>query len=158
MHQLIPAYKIKVCNSSNNMEIVKVTTLKYFRIKIKESRGNQSDDADQASNNIEENASDSPLKNFTLKSLQAVSETPLRCKAIINKENKPELTLAQTLNTTDTDTITSPLYFSTPIVSKQLPHDKVIAKLDPIIDDLPKLSNVKKYSNSTKLLQHNLCT
>ena len=46
MHQLIPAYKIKVCNSSNNMEIVKVTTLKYFRIKIKESRGNQSDDAD----------------------------------------------------------------------------------------------------------------
>ena len=121
------------------MEIVKVTTLKYFRIKIKESRGNQSDDADQASNNIEENASDSPLKNFTLKSLQAVSETALRCTAIINKENKPELTLAQTLNTTDTDTITSPLYFSTPIVSKQLPHDKVITKLDPVIDDLPKL-------------------
>ena len=149
---IITAYKIKVCDSNNNMEIVKLTTLEYFRINIKESRGNQSDDASQATNNIDENASDSPLKNFTLKSFQAVSETPLRCKAIINKDNTPELTLTQSLNTTDTDDITSPLYFSTPTVSKQLPHDKVITKLDPIIDDLPKLSNDKKYSNSTKML------
>ena len=67
------------------MEIVILTTLEYFRTNIKESRGNQSDDAGQATNNIE-NASDSPLKNFTLKSFQAVSETPLRCKAIINKK------------------------------------------------------------------------
>ena len=152
MHQLIPAYKIKVCDSNNNMEIVKLTTLEYFQTNIKESRGNQSDDAGQATNNIDENASDSPLKNFTLKSFQAVSETPLRCKAIINKDNTPELTLTRSLNTTDTDDITSPLYFSTPTVSKQLPHDKVITKLDPIIDDLPKLSNDKKYSNSTKML------
>ena len=93
---------------------------------IKESRGNQS--------------------------FQAVSETPLRCKAIINKDNTPELTLTRSLNTTDTDDITSPLYFSTPTVFKQLPHDRVITKLDPIIDDLPKLSNDKKYSNSTKML------
>ena len=152
MHQLIPAYKIKVCDSNNNMETVKLTTLEYFRTNIKESRGNQSDDAGQATNNIDENASDSPLKNFTLKSFQAVSETPLRCKAIINKDNTPELTLTQSLNTTDTDDITSPLYFSTPTVFKQLPHDRVITKLDPIIDDLPKLSNDKKYSNSTKML------
>ena len=152
MHQLIPAYKIKVCDSNNNMEIVKLTTLEYFRTNIKESRGNQSDDAGQATNNIDENASDSPLKNFTLKSFQAVSETPLRCKAIINKDNTPELTLTRSLNTTDTDDITSPLYFSTPTVFKQLPHDRVITKLDPIIDDLPKLSNDKKYSNSTKML------
>ena len=100
------------------MEIVKLTTLEYFRINIKESRENQSDDAGQATNNIDENASDSPLKNFTLKSFQAVSETPLRCKAIINKDNTPELTLAQCLDTTDADDITSPLYFSTPTVSK----------------------------------------
>ena len=93
------------------MEIVGLTTLEYFRINIKESRGNQSDDASQATNNINENASDSPLKNFQLKSLQAVSETPLRCKAIINKYNTPKLNLAQSINTTDTDDITSPLYF-----------------------------------------------
>ena len=99
MHQLIPAYKIKVCDSNNNMETVKLTTLEYFRTNIKESRGNQSDDAGQATNNIDENASDSPLKNFTLKSFQAVSETPLRCKAIINKDNTPELTLPQSVNT-----------------------------------------------------------
>ena len=43
------------------------------------------------------------------------------------------------------------MYFSTPTVSKQLPHDKVITKRDPIIDDLP-TSNDKKYSNSTKML------
>ena len=78
MHQLIPAYKIKVCDSSNNMEIVKLTTLEYFRTNIKESRRNQSDDAGQTTNNIDENASDSPLKNFTLKSFQAVLETHLR--------------------------------------------------------------------------------
>ena len=152
MHQLIPAYKIKVYDSNNNMETVKLTTLEYFRTNIKESRGNQSDDAGQATNNIDENASDSPLKNFTLKSFQAVSETPLRCKAIINKDNTPELTLTQSLNTTDTDDITSPLYFSTPTVSKQFPHDNVITKLDPIIGDLPTISNDKNYSNSTKLL------
>ena len=87
---------------------------------------------------FDENVSDSPLNNFTLKSFQAVSETPSRCKAIINKDNTPELTLTQSLNTTDTDDITSPLYFSTPTVFKQLPHDGVIKKLDPIIDDLPK--------------------
>ena len=152
MHQLIPANKIKVCDSNNKMEIVKLTTLEYFRINIKESRENQSDDAGQATNNIDENASDSPLKNFTLKSFQAVSETPLRCKAIINKDNTPELTLGQCLNTTDADDITSPLYFSTPTVSKQLPHDKVITKLDTIIDNLPILSNDKICSNSTKVL------
>ena len=100
------------------MEIVKLTTLEYFRMNIKESRENQSDDADQAPNNIDENASDSPLKTFTFKSFQAVSETPGRCKAIINKDNTPELTLAQCLDTTDADDITSPLYFSTPKVSK----------------------------------------
>ena len=77
MHQLIPAYKIKVCDSNNNMEIVKLTTLEYFRTNIKESRGNQSDDAGQATNNIDENASDSPLKSFAFKLFQAVSETPL---------------------------------------------------------------------------------
>ena len=43
------------------------------------------------------------------------------------------------------------MYFSTPTVSKQLPHDKVITKHDPIIDDLP-TSNDKNYSNSTKML------
>ena len=43
------------------------------------------------------------------------------------------------------------MYFSTPTVSKQLPHDKVITKRDSIIDDLP-TSNDKKYSNSTKML------
>ena len=118
MHQRIPANKIKVCDSNNKMEIVKLTTLEYFRMNIKESRENQSDDADQAPNNIDENASDSPLKTFTFKSFQAVSETPGRCKAIINKDNTPELTLAQCLDTTDADDITSPLYFSTPKVSK----------------------------------------
>ena len=61
---IITAYKIKVCDSNNNMEIVKLTTLEYFGINVKESRGNQSDDAGQATNNIDENASDSPLKNF----------------------------------------------------------------------------------------------
>ena len=125
-HQLIPAYKIKIGDSNSNMEIVKLNTLKYFRMNIKESRGNQS--------------------------FQAVSETPLRCKAIINKDNTPELTLAQCLNTTDTDDITSPLYFSTPTVSKQLPHDNVITKFDPLIGDLSTISNDKNYSNSTKLL------
>ena len=125
-HQLIPAYKIKIGDSNSNMEIVKLNTLKYFRMNIKESRGNQS--------------------------FQAVSETPLRCKAIINKDNTPELTLTQSLNTTDTDDITSPLYFSTPTVSKQLPHDNVITKLDPLIGDLSTISNDKNYSNSTKLL------
>ena len=89
------------------------------------------------------------MKNFTFKSFQAVSE---RCKANINKDNTPELTLLQSFNTTDTDDITSPLYFVTPTVSKQLPHDHVITKLDPIIDDLPTLSNDKKYSNNTKML------
>ena len=143
MQQLIPVYKIKVCDSNNKMEIVKLTTLQYFRINIKESRENQSDDAGQATNNIDENASDSPSKKFTFKSFQAVSETHLRCKAIINKDNTPELTLAQCLNITDADDITSALYFSTPTVSKQLPHDKVITKLDTIIDNLPILSNDK---------------
>ena len=76
MHQLIPAYKIKVCDSSNNMEIVKLTTLEYFWMNINESIGNQSDDADQANNNTNENASDSPWKNFTFTSFQAVLETP----------------------------------------------------------------------------------
>ena len=151
-HQLIPAYKIKVCDSNSNMEIVKLNILEYFRINIKESKGNQSDDAGQTTNNIDENVSDLPFKNFTFKSFQAVSETPLTCKAIINKDNIPGLTLAQSLNTTDTDDITSRLYFSTPTVSKQLPHDNVITKLDPIIGDLPTISNDKNYSNSTKLL------
>ena len=96
------------------------------------------------------------MKNFTVQSFQAVSETPLRCKATNNKDNTPELTpnLPQSLNTTDTVSITSPLYFSTPTVSKQLSHDKVITKLDPIIDDLPTSSNDKKYSNNTKMLIH----
>ena len=134
------------------MEIVKLTTLQCFRINIKESRENQSDEAGQVTNNIDENASDSPSKKFTFKSFQAVSETPLRCKAIINKDNTPELTLAQCLNITDADDITSPLYFSTPTVSKQLPHDKVITKLDTIIDNLPILSNDKICSKSTKVL------
>ena len=72
MHQLIPAYKIKVCDSNSNIEIVKLTTLEYFQINIKESRGNHSDYAGQVTSNINENASDSPLKHFTLKSFQAV--------------------------------------------------------------------------------------
>ena len=76
MCQLIPAYKIKVCDLSNNMEIVKLTALEYFWRNINKSIGNQSDDADQASNNIDENASDSPWKNFTFTSFQAVLETP----------------------------------------------------------------------------------
>ena len=76
------------------MEIVKLNILEYFRINIKESKGYQSDDAGQATNNIDKNASDSPLKNFTFKSFQAVSETPLTCKAIINTDNMPGLTLA----------------------------------------------------------------
>ena len=41
MHQLIPAYKMKVCDSNNNMEIVKLTTLEYCQVNIMESRGNQ---------------------------------------------------------------------------------------------------------------------
>ena len=86
------------------MKIVKLTTLEYFRINIVESRGNQSAGVDQATNNFD----DSPLINFTVKSFQAVSETPLRCKAINNEDNTPELTLPQSDNTTDTD-ITSPL-------------------------------------------------
>ena len=45
MDQLIPAYKIKVSDSNNIMEIVKSTTLEYFRINIMEYRENQSDDA-----------------------------------------------------------------------------------------------------------------
>ena len=57
MRQLIPAYKIKVCDSNNNMEIVKLTTLEYFQINIMESRGNKSDDIGQATSNIDENAS-----------------------------------------------------------------------------------------------------
>ena len=118
MHHSIPADKIKVCDSNNNMEIVKLTTLEYFRINIKESRGNQSDSTGQATANIDENASDSPLNNVTLKSFQAVSETPSRCNAIIDKDNKPELTLVQILNATNSDDITSPLYLPTPIVSK----------------------------------------
>ena len=69
------------------MEIVKLTTLEYVRINIMESGGNQSDDVGQATNNIDENASDSPLRNFTFKSSQAVSETPLRCRAIINEDD-----------------------------------------------------------------------
>ena len=144
-------HKIKVCNSYNNMEIVKLTTLEYFRINILESRLNQSDDASQATNNIGENASDSPLKNFTFKSFQAVSETTLKCKWIINKDNTPEINFTQSLNTNNTDDITSPLYFSTPTNSKELQHDKVITKLDPIIDYLPTLSNHKNYSNRTKM-------
>ena len=148
MHQLIPAYKIKVCDSNSNMKIVKLTTLEYFRINIVESRGNQSDGVGQATNNFD----NSPLINFTAKSFQAVSETALRCKAINNEDNTPKLTLPQSGNTTDTDDITSPLYFSTPKVSKELPQDKVITKLDPIIDDLPILSKDKEYSNSTKML------
>ena len=91
-------------------------------------------------------------KNFTVQSFQAVSETPLRCKATNNKDNTPELTLPQSVNTIDTDGITSPLYFSTPTVSKRLSQDKVITKLDPIIDDLPTSSNDRKYSNSTKIV------
>ena len=134
------------------MEIVKLTTLEYVRINIMESGGNQSDDVGQATNNIDENASDSPLRNFTFKSSQAVSETPLRCRAIINEDDTIELTLPQSLNTTDTDYITGPLFFSTSTVSKQLPHDKVITKLDPTTDDLPTLSNDRKNSNSTKIL------
>ena len=38
------------------MEIVKLTTLEYFQINM-ESRGNKSDDIGQATNNIDENAS-----------------------------------------------------------------------------------------------------
>ena len=93
MHQLIPAYKIKVCDSNSNMKIVKLTTFEYFRINITESRGNEFPDVHQATNNFYENASDLPLKNFTVQSFQAVSETPLRCKATNNKDNTPELTL-----------------------------------------------------------------
>ena len=57
MHQLIPVYKIKVCDSNNNMETVKLTTLEYFQINIMESRGNKSDDIRQATNTIDEDAS-----------------------------------------------------------------------------------------------------
>ena len=39
------------------MEIVKLTTLECFQINIMESRGNKSDDIGQATNNIDENAS-----------------------------------------------------------------------------------------------------
>ena len=130
------------------MKIVKLTTLEHFRINIVESRGNQSAGVGEATNNFD----DSPWINFTVKSFQTVSEIPLRCKVINNENNSPELTLPQSDNTTDTDDITSPLYFSTPTVSKQLPQDKVITKLDPIIDDLPILSKDKEYSNSTKML------
>ena len=66
-----------------------------------------------------------------VKSFQAVSQTPLRCKAIHNEDNTPELTLPQSLY------LTRPMYFSTPTVSKQLSLDKVITKLDIIIDNLP---------------------
>ena len=37
----MPANKIKVWDSNNNMEIVKLTTLEYCRVNIMESRGNQ---------------------------------------------------------------------------------------------------------------------
>ena len=126
------------------MKIVKLTTLEYFRINITESRGNEFGDVHQATNDFDENASNFPLKNFTVQSFQAVSETPLRCKVTNNKDNTPELTLTQSLNTTDTDGITSPMYFSTPTVSKQLSQDKVITKLDPIIDNLPTSSKWQK--------------
>ena len=101
MHQLMPAYKIKVSDSNTNMKIVKLPALEYFRINIMESRGNEFADVYQATNNFDENARDFPLKKFTLQSFQAVSETPLRCKAINNKDNTPELTLPDSLNTTD---------------------------------------------------------
>ena len=52
IHQLIPAYKIKVCDSNSNMKIVKLTTLEYFRINIVESRGNQPAGVGQATNNF----------------------------------------------------------------------------------------------------------
>ena len=78
--------------------------------------GNQSTLVGQATNDFDNLL----LIKFTVKSFQAVSETPLRCKAINNKDNTPELTLPQSDNTTDTDDITSTLYFSTPTVSKQL--------------------------------------
>ena len=42
-----------------------------------------------------------------VKSFQAVSQTPLRCKAIHNEDNTPELTLPQSLY------LTRPMYFST---------------------------------------------
>ena len=113
-----------------------------------ESRGNQSAAVGQATNDFD----NLPLIKFTVKSFQAVSETPLRCKAINNKDNTPELTLPQSDNTIDTDDFTSTLYFSTPTVSKQLPQDKVITKLDPIIDDLAISSKDKEYSNSAKML------
>ena len=54
MHQLIPAYKIKVCDSNSNMKIVKLTTLEYFRINITESRRNEFPDVHQATNNFDE--------------------------------------------------------------------------------------------------------
>ena len=75
-----------------------------------ESRGNQSAGVAEATNNFD----DSPLINFTVRFFQAVSEIPLRYEAINDQDNTPELTLPQSLNTTYTDDITSPLYFSTP--------------------------------------------
>ena len=81
MHQLTPAYKIKVCNSNSNMKIVKLAALEYFQINIVESRGSQYAGVGQTTNNFD----DSLLINFTVKSFQAVPEAPLRCNAINNE-------------------------------------------------------------------------